>query len=124
MRWDETRKQRIRRQLVRKVTPFMKEVKILRQDENIFGEKQEDQYVCTVKGYYHTGGTSINVVNDSSDAANLNKNYQDRFLLIVDDEVKKIKEHDYFKLDDAMYEIIDKGNIEDIVWDTYLKRME
>ena len=124
MRWDETRKQRIRRQLVRKVTPFMKEVKILRQDENIFGEKQEDQYVCTVKGYYHTGGTSINVVNGSSDAANLNKNYQDRFLLIVDDEVKKIKEHDYFKLDDVMYEIIDKGNIEDIVWDTYLKRME
>lgn len=124
MRWDETRKQRIRRQLVRKVTPFMKEVKILRQDENIFGEKQEDQYVCTVKGYYHTGGTSINVVNGSSDAANLNKNYQDRFLLIVDDEVKKIKEHDYFKLDDVMYEIIDRGNIEDIVWDTYLKRME
>ncbi|OAA91256.1 hypothetical protein [Clostridium ljungdahlii] len=124
MKWDETRKQRIRRQLVRKITPFMKEVKILRQDENIFGEKQEDQYVCTVKGYYHTGGTSINVVNGSSDDTNLNKNYQDRFLFIVDDEVKKIKEHDYFKLDDVMYEIIDKGNIEDIVWDTYLKRME
>lgn len=124
MRWDETRKQRIRRQLIRKVTPFMKEVKILRQGENIFGEKQKDQYVCAVKGYYHTGGTSINVVNGSSDATNLNKNYQDRFLLIIDDEVKKIKEHDYFKLDDATYEIIDKGNIENIVWDTYLKRME
>ncbi|ADK16176.1 hypothetical protein [Clostridium ljungdahlii] len=124
MKWDETRKQRIRKQLIRKVTPFMKEVKILRQGKNIFGEKYEDDYVCTVKGYYHTGGTSINVVNDSSDAANLNKNYQDMFLLIVDDEVKKIKEYDYFKLDDVMYEIIDKGNIEDIVWDTYLKRME
>lgn len=124
MKWDETRKQRIRRQLIRKITPFMKEVKILRQGENIFGEKQEDQYVCTVKGYYHTGGTSINVVNGSTDAANFNRNYQDRLLLIVDDEVNKIKEHDYFKLDGGMYEIIDKGNIEDIVWDTYLKRME
>ena len=111
-------------QLVRKVTPFMKEVKILRQDDNVFGEKRDDDYVCIVKGFYHMGGTSVNVVNDSADAANLNKNYQDRFLLIVDDEVKKIKEHDYFKLDDVMYEIIDKGNVEDIVWDTCLKRME
>jgi hypothetical protein len=44
--------------------------------------------------------------------------------MIVDDEVKKIEEHDYFKLDDVMYEIIDKGNIQDIVWDTYLRRKE
>lgn len=77
-----------------------------------------------MKGYYHVGSTSINIVNNSTEAANLNRNYQDRFLLIVDDEVKKIKEHDYFKLDDIMYEIIDEGNIEDIVWDTYLKRKE
>lgn len=124
MRWDETRKQRIRNQLIRKIAPFMKDVIILRVGENVFGEKEEDQYVCTAKGYYHTGGTSINVVNYNSDAANLNKNYQDRFLIIVDDEVKKIKEHDYFKLDDVTYEIIDKGNIEDIVYDSYVKRME
>ena len=124
MRWDETRKKRIRNQLVKKITPFMKEVIVLREGKNIFGEYKKDQYVCTVKGYYHTGGTSVNVVNNSTDAANLNKNYQDMFLLVVDDEVKKIKEHDYFKLDDATYEIIDKGNIEDIVWDTYLKRKE
>lgn len=124
MKWDETRKQRIRNQLIRRITPFMKDVIILRADENVFNEKSDDEYVCTVQGYYHEGGTSINVVNYNSDAANLNKNYQDRLLLIVDDEVNKIKEHDYFKLDGVMYEIIDKGNIEDIVWDTYLKRKE
>ncbi|WP_123053146.1 hypothetical protein [Clostridium sp. JN-1] len=124
MRWDETRKQRIRNQLIRKVTPFMKEVKVLRQGENIFGEKQEDQFVCKVKGYYHAGGTSINVVNYSIDAANLNRNYQDRFLIVVDDEVRKIKEHDYFDLSGIKYEIVDKGNIEDIIYDSYLKRLE
>jgi hypothetical protein len=124
VKWDETRKQRIRNQLIRRITPFMKDVIILRADENVFNEKSDDEYVCTVQGYYHEGGTSINVVNYNSDAANLNKNYQDRLLLIVDDEVNKIKEHDYFKLDGVMYEIIDKGNIEDIVWDTYLKRKE
>ena len=102
----------------------MKDVIILRADENVFNEKSDDEYVCTVQGYYHEGSTSVNVVNYNSDAANLNKNYQDRLLLIVDDEVNKIKEHDYFKLDGVMYEIIDKGNIEDIVWDTYLKRKE
>ncbi|AND84269.1 hypothetical protein GTH52_07080 [Clostridium tyrobutyricum] len=122
MRWDETKKQRIRRQLVRKVAPFMKDIIILRKGENIFGEYEEDQYVCTVKGYYHKGGTYI--TNFINDGANLNRNYEDRLLFILDDEVKKIKEHDYFKLDDVIYEIIDKGNIEDIVWDTYLKRKE
>ena len=124
MKWDETRKQKIRNQLVKKVTPFMKEVIVLRAGENVFGEYEEDQYVCKIKGYYHTGSTSTNIVNNSTEAANLNRNYQDRLLLIVDDEIKKIKEHDYFKLDDVMYEIVDKGNIEDIVWDTYLKRKE
>lgn len=102
----------------------MKDIIILRAGKNIFGEYEEDQYVSTVKGYYHIGSTSVNIVNNSTDAANLNRNYQDRLLMIVDDEVKKIKEHDYFKLDDVMYEIIDKGNIQDIVWDTYLKRKE
>lgn len=124
MKWDETRKQKIRNQLVKKITPFMEEVTILREGKNIFGEYEKDQYVCKIKGYYHTGSTSINIVNYITEAADLNRNYQDRLLLIVDDEVKKIKEHDYFKLDDVMYEIIDKGNIEDIVWDTYLKRRE
>ncbi|MEY7998608.1 hypothetical protein AB8U03_00080 [Clostridium sp. Mt-5] len=124
MRWDETRKQRIRNQLIKKVTPFMKDIIVLRMGKNVFGEKQEDQYVSAVRGYYHIGSTSINIVNNSTEAANLNRNYQDRLLLIVDDEVIKIKEHDYFILDDVMYEIIDKGNIEDIVWDTYLRRKE
>lgn len=102
----------------------MKEVIVLRAGKNVFGEYEEDQYVCKVKGYYHIGSTSINIVNNSTEAANLNRDYQDRILLIVDDEVKKIKEHDYFTLDSSKYEIIDKGNIEDIVWDTYLKRKE
>lgn len=124
MKWDETRKQRIRNQLTKKITPFMKDVIILRTGKNIFGEYEEDQYVCNIKGYYHIGSTSVNIVNNSTEAANLNRNYQDKFLMIVDDEVKKIEEHDYFKLDDVMYEIIDKGNIQDIVWDTYLRRKE
>ncbi|APM41394.1 hypothetical protein [Clostridium kluyveri] len=123
MKWDENRKQKIRNQLVKRITPFMKEVTILREGKNIFGEYEKDQYVCKVKGYYHIGSTS-NIVNNSTEAANLNRNYQDRFLMIVDDEVKKIKEHDYFKLDYVTYEIIDKGNIQDIVWDMYLKRKE
>ncbi|MFL0197277.1 hypothetical protein ACJDU8_17180 [Clostridium sp. WILCCON 0269] len=124
MKWDENRKQKIRNQLVKKVTPFMKEVKVLRSEGNVFGEKGNDQYVCTTNGYYHVGSTSVNIVNYSTEAANLDKNYQDRLLLIVDDEVKKIKEHDYFQLDDVKYEIINKGNVEDVVWDTYLKRKE
>lgn len=113
---------RIYKQLERK--DLLKEVKILRKGENVFRENQDDLYVCTIKGYYHKGSTSINIVNGSSDASNMNKNYQDRFLLIVDDAAIKIKEHDFFVLDNIKYEIVDKGNIEDIIYDSYLKRLE
>lgn len=122
MKWDENKKHKIRQQLIKKVTSFMKDIIVLREGKNAFGEKEEDKYVCTVKGYYHKGGTYINSL--TQDGSNLNRNYEDRLLFIVDDEVTKIKEHDYFKVNDVMYEIIDKGNIEDIVWDTYLKRKE
>ena len=111
---------KIYKQLERK--DLLKEVKILRSGENIFREKQDGLYVCTMKGYYHQGSTSI--VNDSTEASNMNKNYQDRFLMIVDDESKKIEEHDYFDLTGIKYEIVDKGNIEDIIYDSYLKRLE
>jgi hypothetical protein len=70
---------------------------ILRTSKNVFGEYEKDQYVCTTKGYYHKGGTYI--TNFTNDGANLNRNYEDRLLFILDDEVKKIKDHDYFKLD-------------------------
>lgn len=99
----------------------MKEVTVQRQGENIFGEKQEDDYVCKVSGYYHTSTSFIQNIN--SDAANLNKTYQDKMLFIVNDDVKKIKEHDYFTLNNIKYEIVDMGNIQDIVYDTSLKKL-
>ncbi|PJI07046.1 MULTISPECIES: hypothetical protein [Clostridium] len=122
MIWNEDRKQKIRNQLIKKVMPFTVKIDILRQQDNVFNEKQDYIKVCTVNGYYHTGTSYISgFINDSS---SLKRSCEDRLLLIVNDDVKKIKEHDRFILDEVMYEIIDKGNISDIVWDTYLNRME
>lgn len=103
---------------------LLKEIVVLRAGEDVFGEKQDDLFVCKVKGYYHRGSNSINIVNGITDAANLNRNYQDRFLIIVDESTNQISEHDYFILDNVKYEIVDKGNVEDIIYDSYLKRME
>lgn len=106
---------------------LLKEVIILRSGKNVFQEKKDDLFVCKVNGYYHKGsssGSSSNITNASIDAANINKNYQDRFLLIVDENSLKVQEHDYFIIDNIKYEIIDKGNTQDIVFDIYLKRME
>lgn len=103
---------------------LLKDIVILRAGENVFREKQDDLYVCTVKGYYHTGSTSINIINGSTDATTINKNYQDKLLMIVDDSTRKIQGHDYFVLDNVKYEIVDKGNVEDIVYDSCLKRLE
>jgi hypothetical protein len=105
---------------------LLKEVSILRGGENVFKEKQEDLFVCKIKGYYHKGSSSgsNNIINASTDASNINKNYQDRFLIIVDETSLEIQERDYFAFDGVIYEIIDKGNTQDIVFDMYLKRME
>lgn len=122
MIWNEIKKQRIRNQIKNKIKLFLKEVIILRKGENVFHEKQEDLFVCKVSGYLHKGKDSL--VNFSTDASNLNKNYDEKFLLVVDDDSLRIQEHDYFVLNNVKYEIIDKGLIEDILLDTCLKRME
>jgi hypothetical protein len=123
MRWDETKKQRIRRQLIRKVTPFMKDIIILRTGQNVFGEHEEDQYVCKTKGYYHPS-RNVFIRDDVNDAGRFLKFCEDKVLFIVDDDVRKIEKGDYFTLDGTQYEILDLGNIEDIIYDTFLKRKE
>ncbi len=120
MIWNEAKKQKIRDSLTKKLTPFMQEVIILKQDKNMFGSKTDNLKVCTVNGYYHTGTSAI--VNTLTDSSNINSTYQDRFLLIVDDNSRLIQEKDYFTLNGITYTIVDMGNSQDIVFDTSLSR--
>ena len=100
---------------------LLKSIIILRDDENAFKEKVNDLYVCTVKGYYYKNNLKITFI--SADAASLNKGYEDKLLVVNNDESKKMRKDDYFTLDGVKYKILELGNVEDIVFDMSIERM-
>ncbi|MBU3208525.1 hypothetical protein KPL28_02610 [Clostridium algidicarnis] len=100
---------------------LLREVKILRIGKNAYDEKLEDLYVTTIKTYYYREKSKINISSDSG--ATVNINYYDKLLVAYNEESKKIKQDDYFTLDEVKYKIIDTGNVENIVFDMRLDRM-
>jgi len=100
---------------------LLKEIKILRDGTDIYKEILEELYVCTIKGYYYRDESKM--ILNSREAATLNSKYYDKLLISYSNESKKIKQDDYFILDNIKYRIIDTGNIEDIVFDMWLSRM-
>ncbi|EKQ52757.1 MULTISPECIES: hypothetical protein [unclassified Clostridium] len=111
--------EKIYKQLDRK--GLLKEIKILRCGPDIYKENLEELYVCTIKGYYYRDESKM--ILSSREAATLNSKYYDKLLISYNDESKKIKQDDYFILDNIKFKIIDTGNIEDIVFDMWLSRM-
>ncbi|MBV1816858.1 hypothetical protein ACIR03_02720 [Clostridium cochlearium] len=99
---------------------LLKEIKVLRNGKNAYGEKLEDLYVTTIKGYYYRKENKINISSDTG--ATINTNYYDKLLVAYNEESKKIKQDDYFTLDGTKYKIIDTGNVEDIIFDMILER--
>jgi hypothetical protein len=100
---------------------LLKEVTILRTQKNAYKERLQDLFVCKIKGYYHREEARVEA--ESTQSATINKLYNNKFLIIVDDDSKKIDQDDFFTLDNVKYKIIDKGSVEDIVYDMYLQRM-
>lgn len=110
---------KIYKQLERK--GLLKEVKILRSGENAYGEKLEDLYVTTIMVYYYRKENKINISSDTGAA--VNANYSDKLLVTFNEESKKIKQDDYFVLNNIKFRIVDPNNVENIVLDMYLDRV-
>lgn len=107
---------KIYKQLDRK--GLLKSINVLRCDINAFNEKVNDLYVCTIKAYYYKD--NIRIMLQSDEPTSLNTGYEDKLLVMNNDESKKIKRYDYFTLDDVKYKIIELGNVENIVFDMSL----
>ena len=99
---------------------LLKEIKILRVSKNVFGEKQKDLYIATIKGLYYKKEVRINI--STTEGANINVGYNERLLVTYNEESIKINQDDYFILDGTKYKIIDTGNAENIVYDMHLDR--
>lgn len=99
---------------------LLTEVTILRVGKNLFNEKSEDTFVCTIKGFYHKGNSYME--KDTEESTSFVKNNEEQFLVVFNDTSALIQENDYFNLNGINYLIVDKGNVHEIIYDMYLKR--
>lgn len=83
-------------------------VDIYRDAKNEFGEPGGKDLICSVKGFYHEGNTQISAI--TTDKGEVKRNKQQFLMVIYDEDTIKIKENDYFILDDVKYRIKDLGN--------------
>lgn len=129
---SEIKRSRYSKQILKALTSkgLMKDIVILRDKLNAFREKNDDNYVCTVKGYYYRNETKI--VLNLSESGTINDQYNEKLLVVYDDESKKIKQDDYFfykedidnkENEGIKYKIIDTGNKENIVFNMSINRM-
>lgn len=114
-------KVKIRREVYNAFKTYMQDIKIFRTGLNVYREKEDDLYVADVEGYYSLGKNLI-VVN-YTDAGATNKNYNEMLAVMITKESKKIKQDDYFTINNIKYRIINIQNVLDIYLDLTLERM-
>ena len=90
------------------IDKFPTYVDIYRDVKNEFGEPVGKDLICTVKGFYHEGNTQISAI--TTDKGQVKRSKQIFLMVVYDDTTIKIKENDYFSLDDVRYIIRDLGN--------------
>lgn len=91
------------------IDKFPTHVDIYRDAKNEFGEPDGKYLVCNdLKGFYHEGNTQISAI--TTDKGEFKRNKQKFLMVLYDDETIKIKENDYFLIDNIKYKIKDLGN--------------
>ena len=90
------------------IDKFPTYVDIYRDVKNEFGEPDGKDLICSVKGFYHEGNTQISAI--TTDKGQVKRSKQMFLMVVYDDTTIKIKENDYFLLDDTKYIIKYLGN--------------
>ena len=99
---------KIKPKIQKVIDKFPTYVDIYRDVKNEFGEPVGKDLICTVKGFYHEGNTQISAI--TTDKGQVKRSKQIFLMVVYDDTTIKIKENDYFSLDDVRYIIRDLGN--------------
>ncbi len=101
------------------------EVVIKRNVLNELNEPMDEPViVCTLKGYFHKGKSSLNInLVNISDAGRVIGNKAEYLMIILDKEGQLVQEEDFFEIKGKKYKIVDLGNNFDIYNDMLLKRM-
>ena len=99
---------KVKPKIQRVIDKFPTYVDIYRDVENEFGEPEGKDLICSVKGFYHEGNTQISAI--TADKGQVKRSKQMFLMVICDKDTIKIKESDYFILEDTKYIIRDLGN--------------
>jgi hypothetical protein len=99
---------KVKPKIQRVIDKFPTYVDIYRDVENEFGEPEGKDLICSVKGFYHEGNTQISAI--TADKGQVKRSKQMFLMVVYDDITTKIKENDYFMLEDTKYIIRDLGN--------------
>lgn len=99
---------KIKSKVKKVIDKFPTYVDIYRDIKNEFGEPGGKDLICSVKGFYHEGNTQISAI--TTDKGEVKRNKQKFLMIIYDEDTIKIKENDYFLLDNVKYRIKDLGN--------------
>lgn len=113
---------KIKPKISKVISKFPTKVTVLRSNTNEFGEPTVSQVVCEITGFRHDGSSNVSkIIKESGEI----KREKQNFLMVVYDQVSVlIEEGDFFEYKGIKYEIIDKGNCNnmDIYFDMLLKR--
>ena len=99
---------KIKPKIQKVIDKFPTYVDIYRNPKNEFGEPGGKDLICSVKGFYHEGNAQISVI--TTDKGQVKRSKQIFLMVIYDEDTMKIKENDYFFLEDVKYIIKDLGN--------------
>ena len=99
---------KIKPKIQKVIDKFPTYIDIYRDVKNEFGEPVGKDLICSVKGFYHEGNTQISAI--TTDKGQVKRSKQIFLMVVYDDTTIKIKENDYFSLDDVRYIIRDLGN--------------
>ena len=99
---------KIKPKIQKVIDKFPTYVDIYRDIKNEFGEPVGKDLICSVKGFYHEGNTQISAI--TTDKGQVKRSKQIFLMVAHDDTTAKIKENDYFMLEDIKYIIKDLGN--------------
>lgn len=90
------------------IDKFPTVVDVYREVKNEFGEPEEEQFICSVTGFYHEGTSQISAI--TADKGEVKRNKQKFLMVLYDETTINIKENDYFILDNIRFKIKDLGN--------------
>lgn len=113
---------KIKPKILKVINKFPTQVTVYRDILNEFNEPDDQIKVCDITGFYHEGNRGINI--NLGDNGKVKKDKSKYLMVIVDEVSKNIQENDYLYIENIKYNIVDKGNQNnlDIYYDMVLER--